>query len=55
MKHLLSTAVVSATLSLATPAFAEVIESTHGGFASTHSVVVAADRAEGEFLCHGVA
>ncbi len=30
---------------VAAPASAEIVESAHGGFASTHSVVVAADRA----------
>ncbi len=46
MKRLYSIAIASAALLLATPASAEIIESAHGGFASTHSVVVAADRAE---------
>lgn len=35
-----------AALVVASPASAEVIESAHGGFASTHSVIVSADRAE---------
>lgn len=42
MRYLLATA---ASLALAAPASAEVIESAHGGFASSHTAVVAADRA----------
>ncbi len=37
-------AIALAASLLATPAAAEVVESDHGGFASTHSVVVDADR-----------
>ncbi|KLI63555.1 SRPBCC family protein [Aurantiacibacter marinus] len=37
-------ALVAAALLYAGPAAAEIIESEHGGFASSHSVIVAADR-----------
>lgn len=42
----LTMAVAAVSLAGPTPAMAEIIESENGGFASTHSVVVAADRAE---------
>lgn len=43
MKYAILAAASAAVL--CAPASAEVIESAHGGFASTHTVVVAADRA----------
>ncbi len=38
--------IAAACLAIAIPAHAEIVESEHGGFASTHSVLVARDRAE---------
>ncbi|WP_340589257.1 SRPBCC domain-containing protein [Erythrobacter alti] len=46
MKRLMTTATACLVMLAALPASAEIVESEHGGFASTHSVVVAADRAQ---------
>ncbi len=45
MKRLCAAALTSMVPLIAVPVAAEIIESEHGGFASTHSAVVAADRA----------
>lgn len=43
MKYAIGTAALLGVV--AAPTHAEIVESAHGGFASTHSVVVSADRA----------